>query len=337
MFCPGFSHDAMVRPHHAVWRKEARMSATGEKTWLKVGCFFFVGFLLLSATITSMAQGLYVTNLDQLVVEAYSPDYCLILPFSPWDWRAFSLYGGEPWWVDCSQMSCTDLFQSSTELDCGVTAYSVVLVQNALTGETTIQPDGLTNVVATVAASTDYEPSWLWNSYFQVTNCLDCWGLTAGDIPPPVITLTALLADAGDYATYTAYQSNLEAEAASAASAMTMSGGFFAMDDEDDDGGGDPCSITNLTQPFYVTIITQAVNRATTITWQSCQIFRYLVWEANSLSTNTQWFPSAYVWGATNVSSTTWTDTATTNDDGKPLRIRAQRIRFPYEIAEDLL
>ncbi len=67
-----------------------------------------------------------------------------------------------------------------------------------------------------------------------------------------------------------------------------------------------------LTQPFYVTIITQSVNHATTITWQSSQFFRYLVWEASALGTNTQWFPVAYVWGATNVSSTTWTDTTAT-------------------------
>jgi hypothetical protein len=122
---------------------------------------------------TADSQDLYVTNLNQLVAEAYSTGYSLTLPFSPWDWRAFSLY--EPWWVDCSQMSCSNLFQSATELDCGVTAYSVVLVQNALTGETTIQPDGSTDVVATVASTVD-EPSWLWNNYWQVTNCLDCWG-----------------------------------------------------------------------------------------------------------------------------------------------------------------
>lgn len=290
-----------------------------------------LGCCLLVATgwwvATARAQTcLYVTNADQLVAEAYSPDYSLTLPFSPWDWRAFSLYGGEPWWLDCSQISCTDLFQSSTELDCGVSAYSVVLVQNALTGETTIQADGSTDVVATVTASTGDEPSWLWNNYWQITSCLDCWGLTSGDVPPPTITVKALLADASDYATYTAYLSNEEAEAESAASAMTMSGGFFAMDDEDDDGS-DPCTTTNLTSPFYVTIITQSVNHATTITWQSCQIFRYLVYSANSLSTNTQWVPQAYVWGQPNFSSTPWTDTATTNDDGSTVTQRFYRVQ----------
>jgi hypothetical protein len=200
-----------------------------------IGWCFLVGASWWTATAHAQTC-LYVTNLDQLVAEAYSPTYSLTLPFSPWDWRAFSIYGGEPWWLDCTEISCSNLFQSSIELDCGVTAYSVILVQDASTGYTTIQPDGLTNVVATVASTVD-EPSWLWNNYWQVTNCLDCWGLTSGDIPPPTITTKALLADASDYATYTAYQSNQEAQAAN------TGGGFFAMDEDDDDGDGDPCQI----------------------------------------------------------------------------------------------
>ena len=99
------------------------------------------------------------------------------------------------------------------------------------------------------------------------------------------------------------------------------------MDDDDDDGG-DPCTITNLTQPFSVTIIVRkASTRSTTITWQSCQFFRYLVFSANSLSTNTQWVPQAYVWGATNASATSWTDTATTNNDGSTVTQRFYRVQ----------
>jgi alpha-tubulin suppressor-like RCC1 family protein len=278
----------------------------------------------------SLAQNLYVTNLDQLVAEAYSSDHSIFLPLSPWDWRTYSIDGGEPWWINCSEMSCEGLFQTSTELSAGVPAYTVVLIQNVLTGETTVQPDGSTDVVATVAAPSGYQPgvgseTWMWNWYVQVTNCLDCWGLTAGDNPPPTITLKALLADGSNYAAYASYQSNLEAEA-EAAQAASAGSGFFAMDDDDDDGG-DPCSITNLTQPFYVTIITQAVNRATTITWQSCQIFRYLVFSTSVLNTNTQWVPQAYVWGATNASATSWTDTATTNDDGSTVTQRFYRVQ----------
>ena len=213
----------------------------------------------------ALAQDLYVTNLDQFVAEAYSPDYCLVLPFSPWDWRAFSLYGGEPWWLDCSQMSCDGLFQTSTELSGGVPAYAVVLLQNVLTGETIIQPDGLTDVVATVLAPSGYQPAtnswngWMWNWYEQVVDQPDSWGLSPGEVPPPVITFRALLADVSNYAAYAAYESNLEAEAEAAQAAQaataTMSGGGFAMDDDDDDGGVDPCTLTSLTQPFYVTNI----------------------------------------------------------------------------------
>jgi hypothetical protein len=44
---------------------------------------------------TALAQDpLYVTNLDQLVAEAFSPDYSLILPFGAWNYQGFSLYGG---------------------------------------------------------------------------------------------------------------------------------------------------------------------------------------------------------------------------------------------------
>ena len=108
------------------WRKEARTGTTGEKvSRLKGGAFFLCRFLaLVGEPSHSMAQGLDVTNLDQLVVEAYNPDYCLILPSPPtglvgrFGCMEVNLGG-----FFVSQMSCTHLFQSSTELDCGVTAY----------------------------------------------------------------------------------------------------------------------------------------------------------------------------------------------------------------------
>jgi hypothetical protein len=136
----------------------------------------------------------------------------------------------------------------------------------------------------------------------------------------PQVTTDAWLMNVGSWDTYWA---NLEANC-EAAEAANMSGGFRSMDDEEPDfgGGGDPCSLTNLLESFYITAITQATNRATTITWQSCQIFRYLVYSANSLSTNTQWVPQAYVWGQPNASSTPWTDPATTNDDGSTVTQR---------------
>jgi alpha-tubulin suppressor-like RCC1 family protein len=88
------------------------------------------------------------------------------------------------------------------------------------------------------------------------------------------------------------------------------------MDEEPDGlGGGDPCSITNLLQPFYITSI-QRTNAATTITWQSCPMFRYLVQSADVLSTNTAWAAqsyTSYIWGQPGASATSWTDLSTTN------------------------
>jgi len=280
---------------------------------------------------TGRAQDLYVTNLDQLVAEAYSTDHSIYLALSPLDWRAYSLDGGEPWWLDCSQISCEGLFQTPTEVSPGVPAYRVDFFQNFLTGETTIYPAGSSNAVITVPAPSGYQPvltswnRWLWNWYQQVVDQPDFWGLSPGEIPPPTITLRALLSDVSNHAAYADYQSNLEA-AVEAASAASMSSRFMPMDDEESPGGY-PCSITSLTQRFYVASITQSVNLATTITWQSCQVFRYLVYSANSLSTNTQWVPQAYVWGATNASVTSWTDMSTTNNDGHTVTQRFYRVQ----------
>ena len=93
-------------------------------------------------------------------------------------------------------------------------------------------------------------------------------------------------------------------------------GGFTMMDDEDPPpSGGDPCSTTSLTQPFYVTSITNGTN-GTTIIWQSCPMFRYIVLSANVLSTNTAWAAqgfTSYIWGQPGASATSWTDLSTTN------------------------
>jgi alpha-tubulin suppressor-like RCC1 family protein len=285
---------------------------------------------------TTQAQDLYVTNLNQLVAEAYSTDHSVYLPFSPWDWRAYSLDGSEPWWLDCSQVSCDALFQTPVELSVGVPAYTVVLIQNVLTGETTVQPDGSSGVVATVAAPSGYQPvmtswnRWLWNWYEQVIDQPDVWGLSAGEIPPPTITLKALLADMSNYATYAAYQSNLEAEAEAAQAAQvmvaSMNSRFMPMDDDGGDGG-DPCTLTNLLQSFAATTIARGTNGAMTITWQSCQFFRYLVFSAKVMSTNMQWVPQAYVWGSNGASVTSWTDLSTTNNDGNTITQRFYRVQ----------
>ena len=172
-----------------------------------------VGFIGLAVVTTfwqsnvSAQDDLYVTNLNQLVTEAYSPGHCFYFPFIPLPWWAYSLDGWEPWWVNCSQFDCTNLLVAPTNLVSGVTAYGVVLTRNLNTGETTLQPLGSTDVVATVAAPTGFVPgaspddvsAWTW--YQKVLDCPDCWGIY-GDVPPPEIKLKAFLANANDYATY---------------------------------------------------------------------------------------------------------------------------------------
>jgi alpha-tubulin suppressor-like RCC1 family protein len=299
-------------------------------------------------TAVSMGQDLYITNLDQLVAEAYSTDHSVYLPLLPWDWRAYSLNGGEPWWLDCSQVSCDPLFQTPTELSAGVPAYTVVLIQNLLTGETTIQPDGSSDVVATIAAPSNYQAvtnswnRWMWDQYQEVIDQPDSWGFSPEEVPPPTITLKAVLADVNNYATF---QGNLEAqvEAAQAAQAMTasMNSRLMPMDDDDGGDGGDPPPPDgtgiepvpsgddppfSLLQPFTVTTV-QPTSRGVRITWQSSQWSRYLIWYANDLTSNTVWIPQAYVWGAANsngvtVGLTSYTDTTSTNLNHRFYRVQ---------------
>ena len=293
---------------------------------------------LLCALPAAHGQDLYVTNLDQLVAEAYSTDHSVYLPLQPWNTLACSLDGGEPWWLDCSQVSCDALFQNPVQLSAGVTAYKVVLNQNILTGETTIQPAGSNDVVATVAAPSDYATTanswnrWMLTQYQQVVDHPDTWGFSADEIPPPVVTMWVLLADVNNYATYAAYQSELEAQATAECAAQTatasMNSRFMLMDDDDyGGGGGDPCTLANLLQAFKVTAIARGTNGATTVPWQSCQFFRYLVFSASVMRTNMQWVPQAYVWGATNASATSWTDLSTTNNDGNTVTQRFYRVQ----------
>ena len=140
---------------------------------------------------------------------------------------------------------------------------------------------------------------------------------------PKRLVLDIWLADINDCSTY-----NDNVAAANSVALGYSLGGFTMMDDEDPPagGGGDPCSITNLMQPFFVTGITTATNQAISISFQSCQTFRYLISYANSLSNNESWIPLTYIWGATNVSSTTWTDPSTTNDDGSTITQRFYRV-----------
>jgi len=54
------------------------------------------GLCVLSA---AQAQDLMITNLDQLAQEAFSANHSLYIPWTPWQWWAYSIDGGEPWWI----------------------------------------------------------------------------------------------------------------------------------------------------------------------------------------------------------------------------------------------
>jgi alpha-tubulin suppressor-like RCC1 family protein len=284
---------------------------------------------------TGRAQDLYVTNLNQFVAEAYSIDHCIYFPQPLPPFWACSSDGGQPWWADCSQVDCTNLLTSPTNLVSGVTAYPVVLTKNLLTGETTMHSPGTTNVVATVPAPAGFEPGVLsedasvWQWYQQFLQCVDCWGFDGDDVPPPTVLLVIYLADVNDYPTYAAYQDEQEAEAEAAQAAQPANSirGFTPMDDDGGgDGDGDPPPPDgtgiepvpsghdppfNLLQPFAVSFV-QQTSKGIRITWQSAQWSRYLVWYTSDLTSNV-WTPQAYVWGQTNSGLTSYIDTTSTN------------------------
>ncbi len=303
------------------------MNMTGEHNRLRLTLLSLICFLALA--VASLAQDVTITNLTQLADVAFSANYSLYLPWTPWQIQACPTDGGEPWWMDCSQVTCADLLSTSTN-SCatlqmhGITVTFVTLTKNILTGETLLSSGCSTDVIATIAAPSGYDPgtllgenAWVWRQWQQITNCLDCWGLTADEIPPPIVTLRTRLADAS---TYSIYQSNVEAEAEAAAAAWASSasgftaGGRFTMMSEDDDEMDDS-SCTVSTDEFAVIGISQDTNGWTTvIVGPTCT--NYLVgWFSvdalcsNSLSTNATWASRAGGWAGDNTS--TWCDQTT--------------------------
>jgi hypothetical protein len=279
-----------------------------------------VFFLLLLATNLFAQVNTIATNLADLAQQAFSGDNCLYLPFYPWLCQAYSNDGAVPWWVDCSQLSCAELFQGPTNVTMGVPAYNVVLTKNILTGETTVRPDDATDIIARIEPPSGYQPGqlssqdvWVWRLWQQWTNCPDCWGID-GEMPPPIVTLKVLLADINDYATY---QSNLDAEAeaqSSSESSFTMGGMFSAMADDGmlaDDSG--PCTITNEAASYQVVSTTLDTN-GFQLVFESCSDHAYLVASTDVLATDTVWgYLAAIAPGQDG--TTSWTDASTTNAD----------------------
>jgi hypothetical protein len=173
------------------------MNTTGEDVGRRVKV------LILTCAIVGMvsqafAQDVTITNLDELAQVGLSANYSFYLPFSPWDWRAYPT--DWPLWYDSTQITCLDTLATSSNFISSadwsnVPLASVILTMNVLSGVTTVESADSTDVVATIAAPSGYQPytnsadHWLWNSYVQATNNPDWWGLTPGEIPPPIITV----------------------------------------------------------------------------------------------------------------------------------------------------
>ncbi len=264
----------------------------------------------------ALAQDIMITNLNQLAQVALSANYSIYLPFSPWDWRAYST--DWPLWCDFTQMACLDSLPTSTNFTTSldwsnVPLASVTLTRNVVSGETTVESSDSTDVVATIAAPSDYQPGaasaehWLWVWYVSTTNNPTSWGLTPDQIPPPIVTLQTFLVDSNTY--YSVYSSNIAAEvaaeAAQAASTptFTMGGGFMAMDD----GGGAPCTITNESAPFSVVSLAPDGNGNMILSWQSCTDHIYVVQSEGSLTPAPSWTDMAWMFGTDQ--QTSWTDT----------------------------
>jgi uncharacterized repeat protein (TIGR03803 family) len=294
--------------------EDATMNTTGEECrsgWSKVFCA--ICFLAFTIATTAVGQET-ITNLAQLAQEAFSGDHSLYLPFTPWQWQAYSTDGGQPFWVDCSALPCIDLLPVSTNLN-GVPLLAAVLTKNVLTGETLFQSGWSTDVVARIPAPSGYQPGalsedrgvwWLWQ---QWTNCPDCWGEPDGGILPPTVTLNVLLADINDYAIY---QSNVTAAAgAQSEDAVGAStGSSLAVTAADSEMMGlmnnsAPCTITNETDPFSIVSITVDTGGGT-LTWTSCSDHVYVVQATSDLTTG-PWTDVASMWGTDG--TTTWSDT----------------------------
>jgi hypothetical protein len=78
-------------------------------------------------------------------------------------------------------------------------------------------------------------------------------------------------------------------------------------------GTGQGSGSTSSIRPFANISIKQETNQWMTITWESSPTNRYIVLSADDLTTNTTWAQQTYVWGQTNATTTSWTDTTTAN------------------------
>jgi hypothetical protein len=301
------------------------MKTTGEDVWRQMKRLLPICLVVLSATAPVEAQSVVGTNWPGLIQQAYSAANSVYVPSGlPGQWRAFSFYGMEPVWVSSDMLqACTNSSVTNLQVR-GVTATPIVVTEFVLTGDVLVESPGSTGVIVSVSAPSGYVANanpcrgvfWEWS---QATGCPDCYGLTAGEIPPPTVTFDPLfIADIGNYSVYA---SNMAAQCQAAASSTTSSGsfafhamgaggGFMAMDDDDMDDD-DSCSVpTNAI--FAMLSISQDTNAWTwLVAGPTCTNYLVGWFSTDALSTNTTWVPRAGGWAGD--TTTTWADTSTTN------------------------
>ncbi len=308
------------------------------------GCV--LSFAAFSAVQADDGVWVALTNVNQLVTVFANPPGGIpfVLPldtaptndFPQWWVRTadpfWPMTRGVPiWWTDFGSMptNFTALrdYQSTTNAS-GIQLWPLKLVRFEDTGAVSVQVPGDGTELLSVSPSSSYEPDgqyewilWEWNvlGIFQNKQPYDELVAQYPDLAPQRLILPLWIADINDM------------PVCETTTGVSPSGMF--MMSEEDDGGGDggggsssSCNVTNLTQPFLITSIGLATNRYITITWQSCPIFRYIVFSADLLGTNTSWLTRAYVWGQVNASATSWTDTTTASTNVTQRFYRVKRI-----------
>jgi len=282
---------------------------------------------------TAQAQDETITNADQLVAVIDQSGLCypLVSPTeSPLSWQALGIF-----WADFNQLTNAigDVRNFDGQTQYGITVWRLRLTRAA--DETVFSNPAVDTNLLQIAVTEDgfsnhYDRVlWTWCILAAVRNFESYDDLVADGytfLNPKRIVLDIWLADINDCTTYDDNVASLNSVALG-----LSTGGFMMMDDDElpPSGGSDPCSITNLMQPFYITGITNGTN-GTTITWPSCPMFRYCVSTADQLSTNTPWVSrsyTSYIWGQPNASTTSWTDPSTTNNDGSTVTQRFYRVQ----------
>jgi hypothetical protein len=296
-------------------------------------------FALTGPSSPAQDQTIITNGLTQIAEELCRPDSALWYAPDGLGWRVYPIDYWQPMWVDFSEWPAlqnlkTRAIATTNRCALGQVFYGeqplhVTITLDLLSGDMTLSPGCSSEALATNSAPMGYQAGqWpvdcrvveqLWQQWQSIQSNPD-WQESYGGDARPFLTFHFQLADLNEAQTYT---QNLAAEEAAWENAQ-QSSSSVAVTMETGEGeqaeGTATCTVTNLTQPFNILSVTQDTNCWTTITWESCPVFRYIVWSSDELSTNTLWLQHAYVWGEPN--ATSWTDATTTNVDHRFYKVQ---------------